>query len=233
MKISVLTPTVRTKGLEIIQECLKKQTFQDFEWIVEVGVPGKGHDLNAAFNRMIRRAKGELLVFYEDYTRILDDGLERFWKAYQERPDTLFTSPLGKVDNLGDRGEKPRWDWRSWKQNESQTDYTNCLSRSWEIDWAAAPKKALYDVGGFDEELDKHWSGDNLSVGIRAELKGWKFACLFTNPAVAWDHDAHTKHPFREKYDQIFLNDRCNAYKAGLTVDFLSTPPSPATHGVI
>lgn len=219
-KISVITPTIRPKGLEIIQECLKRQTLQDFEWLVEVGVPGKGHDLNAAFNRMVKRAKGELLIFYEDYTKILDDGLERFWKAHEEHPDTMFTSPLGKVDSFTD--PHPRWDWRANKQKETQKDYTNCLSRCWEIDWGCAPKKALFDVGGFDTELDKWWSGDNVSVAIRAEMKDWKFKCLFTNPAVAWDHDAHQMHPFRDKFNSSFLADRINAYKAGLQVDQLS-----------
>lgn len=222
MKISVITPTIRPEGLKIIQECLKRQTLKDFEWLVEVGVPGQGHDLNAAFNRMLRRAKGELIVFYEDYTKILDDGLERFWNAYQKMPDTLITSPLGKVDNWDG---KPRWDWRAMKQSKDQTDFTDCLSRSWEIDWACAPKSVLFAVGGFDEELDKHWSGDNLSVGVRAELKGFKFKCLFTNPAIAWDHDKHVPHPFRDKFNGSFLSDRCNAYKAGLEVTCLSPLP--------
>lgn len=222
MKISVLTPTIRPKGLEIMQECLKRQTLKDFEWLVEVGIPGNGHDLNAAFNRMLRRAKGDLIVFYEDYTKIPDDALERFWKAHQEHPKTFFTSPLGKVDKFG---SPARWDWRAWKQNDKQTDYTDCLPRCWEIDWGAAPKSALFDVGGFDEELDKHWSGDNVSVAVRAELKGYDFKCLFSNPAQAWDHDAHIAHPFREKFNSTFLADRCNAYRAGLEIDHLSTPP--------
>lgn len=220
IKISVLTPTIRPNGLKVIQECLAKQTITDFEWLVEVGIPGKGHDLNASFNRMIRRAKGEIIVFYEDYTKILDDGLERFWKAYKEYPTTLFTAPLGKVNEWGN---KPTWDWRSWRQNDGQNDYTNCLPRSWEIDWGMAPKSILYDVGGFDEEFDKYWSADNLSVGIRADLKGYNFKCLFTNPAIAWDHDSHMKHPFRERYNTSFINDRINAYKAGLKIDYLST----------
>lgn len=219
MKISVITPTIRPKGLEVIQECLSKQTFKDFEWLVEVGISGNGHDLNASFNRMLRRSRGQLIVFLEDYTKILDDGLERFWKAHQEHPNTLFTAPLGKVDNFGD---KPRWDWRAWKQKESQTDYTNCLPRCWEIDWGAAPREILFKIGGFDEEFDKHWSGDNVSVGVRADLAGYDFKCLFTNPAVAWDHDKHIAHPFRDKYDTSFINDRLDAYKAGLIVDYLS-----------
>lgn len=217
MKISVLTPSLRPKGLAVIQHCLGKQTFTDFEWLVEMNWTGK-HDLNAAFNRMIRRSEGELLIFLEDYTRILDDGLERFWRAYQEHPDTLFTAPLGKVY---DWGEKPTWDWRATKQREDQADYTDCLPRCCELDWGAIPRKILYEIGGFDEELDKYWSGDNVSIGIRADLAGYKFKCVFTNPAVAWDHDAHLPHPFREKYNPRFQSERLDAFRAGLTINYL------------
>lgn len=221
MKISIITPSIRPKGLDITQKCLSEQVFKDFEWLVDIGIPGKGHDLNAAFNRMIKRARGELLVFYQDYIKVNSDYLEKFWRAYQEHPNTFFTSPVGKVQNQDFSGEI-KWDWRAWKQNENQIDYTDCLPRCWEIDSGAAPKDAIYKIGGFDEEFDKHWSADNLSVGVRADLAGYKFKCVFSNPAIAWDHDAHIKHPFRDKYNTEFINDRINAYKAGFTVDFLT-----------
>jgi hypothetical protein len=50
MKISVISVSIRPKGLEITQKCLAKQIFQDFEWITELSVPEKGHDLNKAYN---------------------------------------------------------------------------------------------------------------------------------------------------------------------------------------
>ncbi len=218
MKISILTPSIRVEGLKVIQECLKGQTLQDFEWLVEIGLPYKGHDLNAAFNRMIKRAKGELCVFYEDYTKILPDGLDRFWRAHQEFPDTLFTAPLGKVKAWGD---SPVWDWRARKQSEKQIDYTDCDWRCCELDWGAIPKKILFEIGGFDEELDKKWSGDNVNVGCRANLAGYKFKCLFTNPAVAYDHDAHIPHPFRANFDGPFQQARMNEFEKGLRIDYL------------
>lgn len=210
MKISVITPTIRPEGLKVIQESLQRQTLTDFEWLVEVGIPGKGHDLNAAFNRMLKRAKGELIVFYEDYTKILDDGLERFWQAHQEHPDTFFTAPLGKVDNWNDT---PRWDWRN---KTDECDWTR-----WEIDWGAAPKEALFKIGGFDEELDKYWSADNVNVGCRADLAGYKFKCLQSNPALAYDHDKHIPHPFRERYKPAFNNERMEQFRRGLKINYL------------
>lgn len=219
MKISVVTPTIRPEGLEVMKKCLEDQTAQDFEWLVEVGLANRGHDLNAAFNRMIKRAKGELIVFYEDYTKILQDGLERFWKAYQDNPNTLFTAPLGKVDAWSD---SPRWDWRAMKQNPEQGDYTDCRWQTCELDWGAIPKDILYKIGGFDEELDKYWSCDNVNVGKRAHLAGCQFRCVFTNPAVALDHDKFIEHPFRENFKPAFNNERMDKFERGLKIDFLS-----------
>lgn len=220
IKISVLSPTIRPEGLVPLRESLMKQTMDkdSFEWLVDINVTGK-HDLNASFNKMIKRAKGELIVFYEDYTRILPDGLERFWKAYQEHPDTCFTSPLGKVDNWGD---SPRWDWRATKQDPSQTDYTYCGWQTCELDWGAIPKKILYEIGGFDEELDNWWSFDNVSVGDRANKLGYRFKCLFTNPAVAIDHDKIIKHPFRENFNPTEVNMRMASYYTNPKLDYLN-----------
>ena len=99
MKISVLTPSIRPAGLEILQKSLKNQSFKDFEWIQDIGL-GDKHDLNQAWNRMLKRAKGELIVFYQDYIKIEPDGLQKFWDAYQANPKTMFTAPVGKSQNL-------------------------------------------------------------------------------------------------------------------------------------
>jgi len=212
IKISVLTPTIRGKeALKPNEESLARQTFKDFEWLVEEG-DGSKHDLNAAFNRMIKRATGSLLVFMEDYTRCGPDGLQKFWDAYQSDPSVFWTAPLGKTldwkENL--------WDWRAF-QDAEDVGYS-----CWEIDWGAAPKDALYSVGGFDEELDKYWSGDNVSVAYRAYLHGFKFRNLFNNPAVAFDHDQVLKHPFRQNFNPAYSSERLNSFKPNEKLTYLN-----------
>ena len=221
IKCSILTPTIRSESLPLMAEALKKQTmpFSEFEWLIDVNISGE-HDLNASFNKLIKRSKGELCIFLEDYTKILPDGLERFWKAYQENPDTCFTAPLGKVDKFG-VGDSPRWDWRVNKQRADQTDYTDCSWNTCELDWGAIPRKILYDIGGFDERLDQFWSMDNVSVGKRADLLGYKFKCVFTNPAVAIDHDKFIKHPFRERFNPREVNQIMNEYHDNPHLDYL------------
>lgn len=210
MKISVLTPSIRPEGLKVVQESLEKQTLQDFEWLVELGIPGKGHDLNAAFNRMLKRAKGELIVFLQDYIKIPAKGLENFWDAYQKQPDTFLTAPVGKTLDW----ETNEWDWRAHPDAKMQW-------RGWEIDWGAAPLKCLQAIGGFDEELDKYWSSDNVNVAARANLKGYKFDCLIKNPAIAWNHDKVLPHPFRDKFNQEFVSQRISLFENGLEINYL------------
>ncbi len=34
--ISVLTPSLRPEGLLMVQDCLEKQSYQDFEWLISM-----------------------------------------------------------------------------------------------------------------------------------------------------------------------------------------------------
>lgn len=215
MKISVLTPTIRPEGLKITQEGLSKQTLTDFEWLVEVGIPGNGHDLNRAYNRMLKRAKGDLIVSLQDFIKVRPDYLERFWDAHVKEPKTFFTSPVGKVDNLA--FEPPaRWDWRAHKLTPGMQ------SNTWEIDSGCAPKEALFAVGGFDERLDEWWSFDNVSVGIRADYLGYKFSNLFDNPTLAYDHDAFMEHPFRKDFRPARVKMLFEEYEANPKLPYLT-----------
>ena len=208
--ISVITPSIRPEGLKIVQDCLRQQTFQDFEWLVEIGIPPK-HDLNASFNRMINRAKGDLLVFYQDFIKIQDDGLELFWNEYQKDKNTCFTAPVGKVDDFAD--ETARWDWRNYTE---ECSWTSC-----ELDWGAIPLHVLKAIGGFDERLDAWWSMDNVSVGKRADILGYKFKNVINNKSVALDHDKKEQHPFRERYNPPEVNKILNEYELHPKLDFV------------
>lgn len=188
-KITVMTPSIRPNGLERVQKSLEQQTFTEFEWLTEVGLTNtEGSDLNKAYNRMIRRAEGELMVSVQDYTKVPDDGLERFWKAHEQKP-AFYTAPSGLIAKEGDR---PKWDWRE------STD-ADCNWMSWEIDYGSAPLDALREIGGFDERLDDCWGFDNVNVGFRADRAGYEFFHLPENKAITINHDLHMEHPHRNK----------------------------------
>ena len=213
IKISVLTPTIR--GEEAIapnRMSLAAMNFDqdELEWLIEEGDDSK-HDLNAAFNRMLKRAKGELIIFMEDYTKATTEGLRKFWEAYQKDSSVFWTAPLGKTLDW----KHLEWDWRAYA-DANDTTY-NC----WEIDWGAAPKKALFEIGGFDEELDNYWSCDNVNVAYRAYLNGYKFKNMFDNPAVAYDHNKVMKHPFANNYNPDFNKERMATFKPGEKLTYL------------
>lgn len=217
MKISVLTPSIRPLGLDIVRTGLLKQTFKSFEWLTEIGL--ESHDLNAAYNRMLRRAQGELVVSLQDYCLIRPDYLQRWWDAFEQNPNSFMTAPVGKVDDLN-YSSKPIWDWRAYRNDESK-NIRPCEWDCWEIDNGAAPLEALKDIGGFDEALDGHWSCDNVNVGCRAQLAGYDFKCLFDNPVLAYDHDAHIAHPFRNSFDGTFNTKRMVMFRGGMKLPLL------------
>ncbi len=223
IKVSVVTPTIRgTQALRPVEQSLDAQGFRDFEWLVEIG-DGKVHDLNAAFNRMLRRARGELVVFWEDYQWVYPNGLLNFWQAHEVKPVDFFTAPVTKCTGFIDHGYgrlSPAGPYeKEWRSNDPQrpqeVDHFH-----WECDWAAAPLSALKEVGGFDESLDAYWGNDNGNVAFRAIKAGHRCWNLGHNPAVALKHDELWPHPFRDNYNPEFNFDRLKQFEAGLKLEF-------------
>ena len=200
--ISIITPSIRPEGLKVVQECLSKQTIQDFEWLTEIGIPPK-NDLSAALNRMLKRAKGKWVVMLQDYIKISDDGLEQFLKVADEKK--LICGSGGKTTDW----ENVKWDWRA-TQGFREVDYLQ-----WEGDWAIAPLQAFKDVGGYDEEYDKYWSFDNVELAFRLSKMGYTFWILPTNKSIHFDHDKFTKHPFRERWNPDFHNNNIRNIEMG------------------
>lgn len=190
--ISIITPSIRCKGLSIVQKCLSRQTYQNFEWLVEIGIPTRGCDLSRAFNRMLRRARGEWIAILQDYTRIEPDGLEKFLKIAD--PKKLYTGALGKTLDW----KNVKWDWREFGEFR-EVDY-----RRWEIDWGFASLQAFRDVGGFEEEYDQFWSSENVEIAYRMSKLGYRFYVMPNNKAIQYDHDKVFKHPFRHKFNPTF-----------------------------
>lgn len=214
VKISVLTPTIRgNEGLKRPLISLRNQTFKDFEWLVEKHNPKDPPDFNAAMNRLVDRAHGELIVFLQDYIKINQYGLARFWAAYEATPSTFFTAPVGKTKD--DR--EVAWDWR-----KHRLALDGCDFKEWEIDWACAPKSAIIGIGGFDEELDKHWGFDNVNIGMRATMAGHQVKNLPENEAVALDHNFFKPHPYQSLRNPAFHNARLQEIKMGLQIVWTS-----------
>lgn len=181
-KITVVTPSIRPQYLGITFECLKRQTFKDFEWLIDVDMPSDKFLLPKAMNRLIKRAQGEIIVHLQDCIEIPENFLEHVNNSYN---GDFVTYPVGKRN-----GDNIEWDWR--KNNNREL-----TPNEWEADLAVCPKKALFDIGGYDEAFCDGWSWDNVEVAHRASAAGYKFRCDNTVAGVAIDHDKELKHPFR------------------------------------
>jgi len=177
-RISVITCSIRPQYLHITKDSLDKQTFRDFEWILELDEPSDKFLLPQAMNRALARCKGEITVHLQDCISIPEDFLANINNSYD---GTFVTYPIMKgVD----------WDWRK-NNNRSIDPY------EWEADLASAPLKAFYDIGGYDERYCDGWSWDNVEVAHRAKAAGYSFKCDNSIHGVAVDHDKEVKHPFR------------------------------------
>jgi len=191
--LSILTPSIRPEYLNITQECLEQQTFQDFEWLAEIGLRNQGFTLPSDMNKMLRRAKGDRIVSLQDCIQILPNALEKI----NALPNEMYTFPVGQVTEFG---QSPTWDWRDEEKFEGEI-----TPNLWEADFACGPLQAFIDVGGYDEEFNKGWSWDNVEIAWRIERSGRKFYSNRSIRGIAIAHDKLQEHPFRKTKE---LNDK-------------------------
>lgn len=195
MKISVITPTIRPQFLEITAKSLERQSFQDFEWLVEINFPSHGFSLSKDFNKLLWRANGEIIVILQDCINVPNtDALKNI--AALDFDKKAYTFPVGKIAKQGDQ-EGINWDWRKFR--ETAIGKSEITANQWEIDFGAASRQMFLDIGGFDEEYDQGWSWENVDAGWRAEAAGYRFICSQAADGVAIDHDKLMEHPFRNK----------------------------------
>lgn len=122
LKLSVIYPTYRMGGFDMMIDCLKNQTYKDWELIViddypgrdlkdyiaEQGIPityyGKSKEktyddtpfaFSNIFNSGILQATGDIVIFFHDYQWISPQSLERWNAAYQNNMDAIITA-IGK-----------------------------------------------------------------------------------------------------------------------------------------
>jgi hypothetical protein len=181
-KICVITPSIRLKGLPLVQKALEGQTFTDFDWFIcspeepkdcwATWIPdtfkGGLWSLNRAYNALIKASECDLIVSWQDYTFSPKDALQRFWQHYEYEPKMLISA-------LGDKYKDTTWKEQTW------TDLRvggRCNPNFVEWNLCSCPKKSLVEIGGFDEEADFLYFGlDGYQVNYRLEETGHTFYC--------------------------------------------------------
>jgi hypothetical protein len=196
--ISVITPSIRKEGLPLVEKALKNQTFIDWEWLIcssfdpKCGkwaldnFTGGFWTLNRAMNKLVNRANGELLVSIQDYTSFKPDALEKFWKHYQDNKKAI-------VSGVGNKYTNEDWIVKVWQDPRERDDQGSFYSTDFcniEGNFCAIPKKAVYDIGGFDDQMDFLGFGmDFYGVVERIfDFGGYDFFLDQTNKSYSLPH---------------------------------------------
>lgn len=210
MKISVITPSIRPDGLEVVAAALSKQSFQDWEWVVcgpykvklkamdlwqKYGTEDSGFvlrpltdpekkegdmwTLNQVHNKMLKHSKGELIVTWQDWIWAPEDALEKFWFWHEYYKGKALVTGVGDQYGEVDENGKPTIKvWNDPRKGGSQTNgsHYEIFPQDWEANFAMFPRQAAYDVGGWDEGLDRWYGMDNVSFVQRVDALGkYKF----------------------------------------------------------
>lgn len=192
-KVTVLTVTKRGGWSKVAIECLERQTFKDFNWVivyepgeilyedtkrlsrsklditlVQAPIPKRVSNLSASDNEGLRACTGKYVMFYQDFIILEDDCMEKLVKL--AKPDLFLTTLTRNVE--GDE-EDPRYTW--------QDEVRECHAVEWEENVSMAPLKAFKELGGYDEEYDNGWAWNNCNVAERADMLGYRFLLDETN----------------------------------------------------
>lgn len=235
-KISVITPTVRPEGLRIVEQALARQTFEDFEWLIcspicpkeakttdysinwiEDDAEGGFWTLNRAYNKLFKAAGGELIVSLQDFVYINPDSLEKFWYAYEETKGCI--SGTGhQYDKVGENGKPFNRIWDDPRKTDKYGTFYECNWQDIEWNWAAIPRRYIFEAGGMDEQLDfLGYGGDQLQLMERINDLGYKSFLDQTNESFTLRHD-RSKHGGQHHWDEnhVVLNGKYDQRKEEL-----------------
>lgn len=226
IQISVITPSIRPRGLQLVKQALSYQDFKNFEWLVctpqpmeaevkevlddcvyrYIGNPplkkGMLWDLNYSYNRLIEAAKGELIVSWQDYTFADPDVLSTLWRHY-------MTDNKRLVSVLGNKYPDEEFDVASWIDPRYETDTPSWMDVEWNL--CSCPKKLLTDVGGFDEGADYLYFGmDGFGVNHRLSSmahfvleKNTRSYSLFHGRNANWEKNNGLNGPYAKRVKEL------------------------------
>lgn len=216
-KISVITPSTRNEMLPIIEKCLKRQDFEDYEWIITSPIeitsvtpdlllkdpPKKEGDfwsLCSGWNSAYAHAKGELIVNIQDGIWFPPDILSKFWYHYQNQPRILVSAIGHQYDQLDDRGVPVNKMWHD-PRSKSGVTFEEVPPSEMEMVMCSIPKQALVECGGIDEEYDTCNGAQEKEMCWRLNKMNWDFYIDHTIEYKAIHHPRLT-----DNWDDIYFN---------------------------
>lgn len=206
MKVTIVTPTVRKDGLDVVRKALQNQAHKEWEWLIgskfDPEIPeatwvkdtfeGGFWTLNRIYNELFRRSTCELIISWQDWIWVPPDGLDKFVSNYIKVPQVI--SGVGdQYERIGKYGKPEVKIWADPRKTTQYGSFYECNPHDAEWNWCALPKKAIYAVGGMDEGLDfLGYGGDQLSVVDRMDALGTLFYLDQTNESYTVRHGRET-----------------------------------------
>ena len=225
--ITVISPSVRPDGLKIVERCLKRQDFTDWEWLViapkrlsgdiqALSLPctlledppkrsGDFWSLCKAWNLGYSTARGELIVNIQDMIWFPPDTLGRFWRHYQNNPKSLVTAVGDHYERQDDRGEPIN---KVWQDERDRSKFAEISNSELEMTMCSVPKQAILDCGGVDEEYDKGPGVQEKEMGLRIKLLGYQ---LFIDPTIEYKAIKHAR--LTDDWDDKYWSITAPMYK--------------------
>lgn len=189
MKVSVITPSIRPEGLNVVRKSLAAQTSQDFEWLPMLSLPKDKSTLCRDMNDAVRMATGDIIVFIQDWISFDETTVAKAADVVASAPKGAFTFPVGKRWE----NEPIKYDWRWYPRDQSKV-----YPHEWEIDFGACHKQDIVDAGLFDEDFDRGFGWENVDLAERMAENGVGFFVSKAVSGVAFDHDRASTHPWKK-----------------------------------
>jgi len=211
--ISVTTPSVRPELIDMVGRCLNRQTHKDFEWLVgtaercitemkEACKPfefckvlqepqkreGDYYNLNKCWNMLFSEAKGDLIVNIVDGLWFDPFTLENLWNHYEEDHKSCITC-VGDQFNRVENGRPEGLVWKDPRRRGDFGSYYEVRESEMELCIASIPRRALIDIGGFEEEFDRGAAVSEKEAMSRAYRAGYK---LYISQSIEY---RATQHP--------------------------------------
>ena len=220
-KVSVITPTIREGWWRIMTENLASQTYKNIEWLIiddyatdrrEIAEKYakeykldiryfRGEKVTKFYNRRCglvaannmgwKNAKGELLVWLQDFILIPDNGIEQLVDIYNHNPDAMI-SPVDIYYDCKPANMSNKEDWwtdkevltaESWRnvrvKNQGMRESENPYD--WEANYGAIPKAILDKLNGWWTFMDDGLGYDNTEITYRALKLGYRLIVDDTN----------------------------------------------------
>ena len=193
MKVSVVIPTRNRPRLANSLKSQIKKFNPECEVIIVDQSNSKFPNTSKAKNEGIKKAKGEVIIFFDDDVEIIKDTIQSHLKEYS---DQSISGVAGRVINDGDSLPKIT-DVEVGKMNRLGTDFTNnfwstkkqFVVHPYGCNWSLR-KSVLESVGLFDMDFPAPLSAfEEVDLGLRVSKIG---KIIFSPGALVYHHRAQT-----------------------------------------